>query len=151
METRFNPPMSCKESLVPGGLIYLYTDFPSFPLPSLNSLDTYKPDHILHIKRSKFLYLVELTVGFESIRKANSERTLAKYRSLNASLSSSHNEVKFVNVSINALGVLDNSCESLSKMLNDLDIEVSTQRRLSKIINLGICSTYYIFCCRNKD
>ena len=50
------------------------------------------------------------------------------------------------------LGVLGNSCESLMKMLKDLNIEVSIQRRrLSKIMNVGIRSTYYIFCRKSKE
>ena len=69
-----------------------------------------------------------------------------------ASLSSAYNEVKFVNVSMSALGVFDKFCESLTKMLKDLDIEVSIQRRLiSKIMNIAIRSTYFIFCRRSKD
>ena len=43
-------------------------------------------------------------------------------------------------------------CESLTKMLKDLDIEVPIQRRLLwKVMNIAIRSTYYIFCRRNKD
>ena len=55
-------------------------------------------------------------------------------------------------MSMSALGVFDKSCESLTKMLKDLDIEVPIQRRLlSKVMNIAIRSTYYIFCRRNKD
>ena len=130
----------------------IYADLPSFPSPSLISGNTSRPDLILHNKRTKFLYIVELTVGFESNLKANSERKLNKYLPLVASLSSSYDEVKFINVSMSALGVFDNSCESLTKMLKDLDIEVPIQRRLlSKVMNIAIRSTYYIFCRRNKD
>ena len=52
----------------------------------------------------------------------------------------------FVNVSMNALGVFDNSCESLTKMLKDLDVEVSIQRRLlSKIISIAIAQHILYF------
>ena len=106
----------------------------------------------MHNKNSKFLYIVELTVGFESNVKANSERKLNKYMPLVASLSSSYSEVKFINVSMSALGVFDKSCESLTKMLKDLDIEVPNQHRLlSKIMKIAIRSTYFIFCRRSKD
>ena len=45
---------------------------------------------------------------------------------------------------MSALGVFDNSCKSLTKMLKDLDVEVSIQRRLlSKIMNIAIRSTYF--------
>ena len=47
---------------------------------------------------------------------------------------------------MSALGVFDKSCESLTKMLKDLDVEVSIQRRLiSKIVNIAIRSTYLYF------
>ena len=86
-----------------------------FPSPSLISGDTHRHDLILHNKRSNFLYLIEHTVGFESNLKANSEHELTKYRPIVASLSFSHNKVKFVNVPMSALGVLGNSCESITK------------------------------------
>ena len=53
---------------------------------------------------------------------------------------------------MSALGVLGNSYESLAKMQKDFDIEVSIQRSLlSKIMNIGIRSTYYIHYRGNKD
>ena len=53
---------------------------------------------------------------------------------------------------MSALGVFDKSCESLMKMLKDLDLEVPIQRRLlSKVMNFAIRSTYYMICRRNKD
>ena len=53
---------------------------------------------------------------------------------------------------MSALGVFDKSCESLTKMSKDLDIEVPIQRRLLwKVMNIAIRSTYYILCQRNKD
>ena len=125
---------------------------PSFPSPSLIGGDTSRPVLILHNKRSEFFYIVELTVGFESDLEANGERKVNKYMPLVASLSSSYNEVKFINASISALGVFDKSCESLTKMLKHLGIEVSIQRRLlSKIMNIAIRSAYFTFCRRNKD
>ena len=51
----------------------------------------------------------------------NSEGKLDKYRPLVLSLSSSYQKVKFVTVSMSALGVLDSSCESILELLKDLD------------------------------
>ena len=130
----------------------IYADLPSFPTPSLISGDTLRPDLILHNKHKNILYILELTVGFESKLKVNSDRKLNKYKSLVLSLSSSYNTVHFVNVSMSALGVLDNSCHSLVKMMKDLDMSETLQRHIiSKIMNISIRCTYYIFCCRNKD
>ena len=130
----------------------IYADLPSFPTPSLISGDTLRPDLILHNKHKNILYILELTAGFESNLKVNSDRKLNKYKSLVFSLSSSYNAVHFVNVSMSAIGVLDNSCHSLVKMMKDLDMSETLQCHIiSKIMNISIRCTYYIFCCRNKD
>ena len=68
------------------------------------------------------------------------------------SLSSAYQEVKFINVSMSALGALDSSCDSLMELLEDLDFaEKLCKRLISKIMNIAIRCTYYIFCRRNKE
>ena len=60
--------------------------------------------------------------------------------------------IHFVNVSISALGVLDNSCDSLINVMKDLDKSETLQRHeVSKIMNVAIRCTYYIFYCRNRE
>ena len=81
----------------------IYTDLPSFPSPSLITGDTLRPDLILYSKHRNTIYILELTVGFESNLKINSERKLDKYMPLVLSLLTSHSKVKFVNVSMSAL------------------------------------------------
>ena len=106
----------------------------------------------MHSRHKNILYILKLTIGFESNLKVNSDRKSNKYKSLVPSVSSSYNEARFVNVSMSAFGVLDNSCESLIKMMKDMGISEALQRRIiSEIINIAIRCTYYIFCCRNKD
>ena len=130
----------------------IYADLPSFPSPSLISRDTFRPNLMLHNKHTNDIYVLELTVGFESNLKTNSERKLNKYRPLVLSLFSSYQEVKFVNVSMSALDALDSSCDSLMELLEDLDFAEKLRKRLiSKIMNIAIRYTYYIFCRRNKE
>ena len=63
-----------------------------------------------------------------------------------------YQEVKFVNVSMSALGALDSSCDSLMELLEDLDFAEKLRKRLiSKIMTIAIRCTYYIFCRRNKE
>ena len=81
--------MSFKESFVFADWS-IYADLPSFPSPSLISGDTFRPDLILHNKHTNAIYILELTVGFESNLKTISERKLNKYRPLVLSLSSSY-------------------------------------------------------------
>ena len=67
-------------------------------------------------------------------------------------LKGTYREVKFVNVSMNALGALDRSCDSLLAMLNDLNTPYNLRNRIiSQIMNISIRCTYCIFCRRNKD
>ena len=130
----------------------IYADLPSFPSPNLISGETFRPDIILHNKHINAIYILELTVGFVSNLMINAERKLNKYRPLVLSLSSSYQKVKFLNVSMSALGVLKSTCDSLMELLEDLDCPEKLQRRLiSKIMNIEICCTYYIFFRRNKD
>ena len=65
------------------------------------------------------MYLLELTVGCESI-KINSERKSDKYRPLILALQEKYYDVQFINLSMSALGVFARSSNSFSSMLNDL-------------------------------
>ena len=59
---------------------------------------------------------------------------------------------KFINLSISALGVFDKESASFLKMLEDMHVDKTFTKYLTKrIINIGIRSTYYIFCCRTKN
>ena len=60
--------------------------------------------------------------------------------------------VKFINLSISALGVLDKESAAFLKMLEDIHLDKAHTKYIIKtIINIAISSTYYIFCCRNKE
>ena len=93
---------------------------------------------------------MELTVGFESNLEKNAIRKENKYKQLINDLKSEYN-VKFVNLSISALGVFDHECSTFIDMLENLNIEKKQYKYIvTKIMSIAIRSTYYIFCCRNK-
>ena len=130
--------------------ISVYADLPSFMSPSLITGDSLRPDLLL-LTGKKVLYILELTLGFETNIQANSVRKANKYTPLLQDLSSSYNKVIFINVSMGALGVMGASCDSFLSLLQDLSFDKVTQRRIiMKTINIAIRSTYYIFCQRNK-
>ena len=61
-------------------------------------------------------------------------------------------QVKYINLSISTLGVLDQPSLGLLDMLKDLNYNSSTTNYiLRKITTVAIRTTYYIFCRRNKD
>ena len=61
-------------------------------------------------------------------------------------------KVKYVNLSVSALGVFDQLSQSFLDMLKDLNYNPSTRNYIvRKISNIAIRTTYYIFCRRDKD
>ena len=127
----------------------VYADLPTFMSPSLITGDSLRPDLLL-LTGNKVLYILELTLGFETNIQANSVRKANKYTPLLQDLSSSYNKVIFINVSMDALGVMGASCDSFLSLLQDLSFDKVTQRRIMKTINIAIRSTYYIFWQSNK-
>ena len=60
-------------------------------------------------------------------------------------------DVKFINLSMSALGIFGRSSDSFSSMLKDLDFDTThKQQIIMKTSSITIRYTYYIFCKRNK-
>ena len=97
----------------------LHVDLPGFISPSVITGDQLRPDLLLAIE-NKVLYILELTVGFETNLKTNSVRKHEKYLPLIAHQKKKYNQVKFINVSVSSLGVFAESTKSLFDMLQDL-------------------------------
>ena len=98
------------------------------------------------------IYILELTVGFETNLEVNAERKRAKYKSLMESLRSKYTDVNFINFSISSLGIFGLSCSSSIEMFDALAVDMGHRRYLiSKLSNTIIRRTYYIFCRRNKQ
>ena len=89
----------------------LFADLPIFPSPSLITGESLRPDLVLVLNNTS-AYVLVLTVGFESNIKINSDRKAAKYHPLITNLQRSYSTVKFVNLSMSALGILGTSSES---------------------------------------
>ena len=129
----------------------LHVDLPGFETPSIITGDEYRPD-LLVSTSDKHLYVVELTVGFESNLTNNVNRKKAKYENLIRELDQNFTSVKFINLSVSSLVVFDKECHTFLKMLNELGLDNQHQQYcIRKIISIAIRSTYYIFCCRKKE
>ena len=136
-------------SLKPLDNIALYVDLDDYNSPSIITGESYRPDLIL--KTPETLYVLELTVGFESNLKNNAERKRKKYRNLMNDLSSDYQQAKFINLSISSLGVFSDDCSTFVDFLESLDFDSKQQKYvIRKMMSIAIRSTYYIFCCRNK-
>ena len=98
------------------------------------------------------LYVLELTVGFESNLYNNAVRKKEKYLNLIKEMRRNYRYVRFVNLSMSSLGVFSDDCSTFLDMMNDIGIDKKQQRYIiKKMINIAIRATYYIFCCRNRN
>ena len=67
-------------------------------------------------------------------------------------LRSQYKEVRFVNLSMGALGVMSNSSSSFLDMMKDLDFDENTKKFIARrLMAISIRAKYYIFCRRKKD
>ena len=129
----------------------LYVDLPGFITLSVITVDGLRPDLLLTIE-IKLLYILELTVGFETNLKVISDQKLKKYLPLISDQENNFDKVKFVNVSISSLGVFGQSTNTFIDMLKDLKFDEQHIRYVKKkSISTCIRAPYYIFCKRNKD
>ena len=109
-----------------------------------------RPDLLL-LTENKSLYILELTLGFETNIQINCNRKAAKYSSLFSELSPCYNSVTFINLFIGAIGAMGSSCASFFSLLNDLGFDKTIQKRIiMKTMNVAIRLSYFIFCQRNK-
>ena len=119
--------------------------------PSIITGSSFRPDLIL-LTNDNILYILELTIGFETNIKINSDRKASKYYPLRQTLLSKYNQVSFINLSLGAVGTIGASSESFINLLKSLGFNNNSQKHiLSQLINITIRCTYFIFCCRNKS
>ena len=118
-----------------------YADLPYFLSPCLITGDSIRPDLLLPTD-DKILYILELTVGFETNIPNNSDRKTAKYSSLINDLSPSYSKVVFVNLFMGAIGVMGYSCSSLLSLLHELHFDKTITKRITmKVMNISIRSS----------
>ena len=128
----------------------LYADLPGYLSPCTITGDSLRPD-ILLSTADNTLYIIELTVGFETNLDNNAHRKELKYRPLLTDLAKDYNKIRFVNLCISCLGIFGNSSDSFLQMCNERGIENHDLRFIiSKLSTIIIRTTYYIFCMRNK-
>ena len=98
------------------------------------------------------IYIIELTIGYESNLQNNATRKRQKYENLIKEQQKHYEKVKFVNLSISSLGVFSESSLGFIEMLKDLKFDEKCRKYfVRKMINTCIRSSYYIFCMRNKE
>ena len=127
----------------------VYADVPGFSSPSVITGDAHRPDIVIKINNS--LWVLELTVGFETNILKNFDRKQTNYTFLLSELRKRYSKVTYANLSMGACGVVGKN-SNLLKLMKELKVPDSDSTyHVTKIINICSRSTYYIFSCRNKD
>ena len=129
----------------------LYVDLPGYLSPSVITGDELRPDLLITLE-NKIIYIIELTVGYETNLLNNATRKRHKYEELINDQQNNYEKVIFVNLSISALGVFSKPSLSFMDMLKDLKFDMNCRKYIiRKIINTCVRSSYYIFCKRNQE
>ena len=126
----------------------VYCDVDGFLSPTIITTEDFRPD--LVITTNTNIYIMELTVGFETNIRKNEERKQSKYTDSINNLSK-EKKVLFVNLSMGACGVVGKESGKLFSMLKELGMnEMESHFLIRKLMNVCIRSTYFIFCKREK-
>ena len=80
----------------------------------------------------KCLYVLELTVGFESNLNNNAVRKKEKYLNLIKEMSRNYRCVKFVNLSLSSLGIFCDEFSMFLDMMNNIGIDKTQQLYIIK-------------------
>ena len=98
--------------------------------------------------------MVELTCGFITKVKENSERKQTSYDETLQDLNARYKNASFVNLSMSALGLIgkNDSGQNLLNALTSIGVpKVNATNVIRTAINICIRSTYYLFCKKDKD
>ena len=88
----------------------LYVDLPGYLSPSILSGESLRPDMFLRIE-DKYLYIIELTIGFETNLERNAEPKEATYRPFLNQFEDTYCKIKFINLSTSSLDMFGQASE----------------------------------------
>ena len=126
-------------------------DLPGFIIPSVLSGYSLRPDLLLTISK-KCLYILELTVGFETNLLTNAVRKAKKYADLIRLQQHQFDSVKFISLSISTLGVFSLQSNDFLIMLKEIGFDDKHINYITRTLTgVAIRSTYHVFCKRGKE
>ena len=99
-----------------------FSDLPGYLNPPITFGDQFRPDLFL-MSPSHCLYILKMTVGYESNLVSSSIRKEEKYRQLIVVLvvlKPQYRQVEFVNLAMGALGVMSKSSTSFLEIMKEL-------------------------------
>ena len=145
----------CSQSLasflLPRGIRELYVDLEGFRSLSEVTGDSKSPDMLI-VRPDGTLYLVELTICYETNMPKNAQIKSNRYETTIEHLKSSLTGVKFVNLVVSALDIFYKDSKTLITLFEDFKITRQEHAYIiRKINNIAIRTSYYIFCMKGKS
>ena len=129
--------------------IKIHCDIEGYINPLVIIGDENRPDMIVTQNKST-IFVLELTVGFETNLDYNTKLKASKYREMLKSPENKFEKVNFVNLSMGALGIVGahSSVTNILKALGFQQQEIACS--IKKVMCCCIRGTHYVFCMRNK-
>ena len=129
--------------------IKIHCDIEGYINPLVIIGDENRPDMIVTQNKST-IFVLELTVGFETNLDYNTKLKASKYREMLKSPENKFEKVNFVNLSMGALGIVGahSSVTDILKALGFQQQEIAYS--IKKVMCCCIRGTHYVFCMRNK-
>ena len=129
--------------------IKIHCDIEGYINPLVIIGDENGPDMIVTQNKST-IFVLELTVGFETNLDYNTKLKASKYREMLKSPENKFEKVNFVNLSMGALGIVGahSSVTNILKALGFQQQEIAYS--IKKVMCCCIRGTHYVFCMRNK-
>ena len=119
----------------------VYCDLDQFQSPSVITGEEKRPDMVL--VKDQSLFILELTVGFETNIEKNSVRKNDSYTNLLVELSHSYNNIKYINLSMGAVGIIGKSAKNMKQVFLEAGLsEMDLNYCISKVINVCIRAMY---------
>ena len=112
-----------------------------------------RPDMIIVNTTIRAIYVIELTIGFETNITKNCIRKTAHYRELCHALKQQYNAVEYFNLSMGAIGVFGSECKKIYDFSgNVIGLDVSQRNFVvRKLCGVCIRSMYFLFCMRYRE
>ena len=129
-----------------------YADVDGFENPSIIAGLEVRPDMIIVNTTIRPIYVIELTIGFETNITKNCTRKTLHYKEFCNALKQRYDTVEYFNLSMGAIGVFGLECKKIYDFLdNVLGLDVSQRSFIvRKLCGVCIRSTYYLFCMRDR-
>ena len=123
----------------------IYADIDGFQNPNILFRNK-RPDFVL--KTESRLYIIELTCPYETNAITSREYKQNKYKHLKQDLLAPM-EIEIIFLEITSLGFITKNCKTFRKLMSSFNYNV--EYILSKLCEVGIRCSYFIYCKRNKE